>query len=259
MLPNTSKYDSRLYHWLAVVGRLKPGSTRSEAQAELNVLARIHARAYPAAEKDLGFRLEPDGSVPPREKPFLMMFLAALTAVALLVLAIACGNVANLLLAQASGRQREMAVRLALGATRGQLMRQMFTECVLLALGGGLAGVALAWWATRALSALPIPAPVPLDLALSVDWRVVLYASILSLGTGLFFRHRQRPKAIRRKKIDLDAEPARAARERRQRAHNAIDLRAPSVRRHQNPHKLKRSPSRQPSCDHSQTTEIIAT
>jgi len=105
----------------------------------------------------------------------------------LLVLCIACANVANLLLAQASGRQREMAVRLALGATRGQLMRQLLTESVMLAIGGGVLGVVLSMWATRALSTFQTPAPVPLDLSLNVDWRVLLYTFAVSVGSGLLF------------------------------------------------------------------------
>src|ERR1019366_2925806 len=122
-----------------------------------------------------------------REKPRVLMFLAALSVVVLLVLGIACANVANLLLAQASSRQREMAVRLALGATRGQLLRQMLTESMVLALGGGLLGVALSLWAIQALSAFRLPAPVPLNTSLSMDWRVLLYTLALSVGTGLLF------------------------------------------------------------------------
>ncbi|MGA2120273.1 MAG: ABC transporter permease, partial [Bryobacteraceae bacterium] len=187
LLPNTGNYLSRDYHWIQVAGRLQRGVTRAQAAAELAVIARNLGQTYPETEKDGGFRFEPAGSLPPRDRGAVMMFLTALTVVVLLVLGIACANVANLLLAQASGRQREMAVRLALGATRGHLMRQMLTESLLLALGGGLLGVALSLWATQALSAFRIPAPVPLDLNVTVDWRVLLYTLALSAGTGLIF------------------------------------------------------------------------
>jgi predicted permease len=117
----------------------------------------------------------------------VLLFIAALSVVVLLVLGIACANVANLLLAQSSSRQREMAVRIALGATRGQLLWQMLTESLLLALAGGLFGTVLTLWATSALSAFRVPAPVPLDLSVTVDWRVLLYTFALSVGTGLLF------------------------------------------------------------------------
>jgi predicted permease len=187
LLPKTSNYESRDYHWLAVVGRLGPGVTRAQAAAELGVLAQRFAQAHAESEKDGGFRFETAGSLSPRDKAAVMIFLGALAVVVLLVLCIACANVANLLLAQASGRQREMAVRLAVGATRGQLMRQLLTESVMLAIGGGLFGVALSLWATRALSTFQTPAPVPLDLSLNVDWRVLLYTFAVSVGSGLLF------------------------------------------------------------------------
>ena len=187
LLPHTANFVSRNYNWLAVAARLKPGVTQAQVTAELNMLAQRAAKAYPEAEKDRGFRFEQAGSLPPRDKGAVMMFLAALAVVVLLVLCIACANVANLLLARAAGRQREMAVRLALGATRARLMRQTLTESVLLALGGGLLGVLLSLWATSALSALRLPAPVPLDLGVSVDWRTLLYTFALSAGAGLLF------------------------------------------------------------------------
>jgi predicted permease len=187
LLPKTSNYESYDYHWLAVAGRLKPGVTRAQAAAELQVLAQRFAQAHAESEKDGGFRFETAGTLSPRDREAVMIFLGALTVVVLLVLCIACANVANLLLAQASGRQREMAVRLAVGATRGQLMRQLLTESVVLALGGGLLGVVLSLWATRALSTFQTPAPVPLDLSLRVDWRVLLYTFAVSAGSGLLF------------------------------------------------------------------------
>ena len=128
------------------------------------------------------------GALPPNDQPIVKLFLGALTVVALLVLCIACANVANLLLAQASSRQKEMAVRLALGATRGQLVRQMLAESTLLALAGREADrFALSVWATSALSTFHLPAPVPLDVTLTQDWRVSLYTFVLSLGAGLLF------------------------------------------------------------------------
>ena len=185
--PGTTDFQSRSNHWITVVGRLAPAVTPVQAAAELQVLAQRSAQAHPETEKDLGFRLAPAGSLPPRFKSLVLMFLSALTAVVLLVLAIACANAANLFLAQATGRRREMAVRLALGAPRGRLVRQMLLESVLLALGGGLAGIAVSLWATQALSAFELPAPAPLDLSLGVDWRVLLYTFALSLAAGLLF------------------------------------------------------------------------
>jgi predicted permease len=180
-------YDSRNAHWLAVVARLKPGVTGTAVATELDGIAARLAKAYPGTDKDQAFRFEQAGSLPPRDRNTVLMFLAALTTVVLLVLCIAAANVANLLLAQASARQKEMAVRLALGATRSQLLQQLFTESVLLALLGGIFGAVLSLWSTSALSSFRLPAPVPIDLTVAVDWRVVLYTIALSIVTGLLF------------------------------------------------------------------------
>jgi predicted permease len=187
LAPNLPSRNARGYHWVAVVARLKPDVTPAQATAELAVLARRFARTYPDTDQGGGFRFEPAGSLPPRDKSTALLFFASLSVVVLLVLGIACANVANLLLAQAATRQREMAVRIALGATRGQLLRQMLVESVLLALGGGVLGTAVSLWATSALSAFHVPAPVPLDLRITVDWRVLLYTFALSVGSGLAF------------------------------------------------------------------------
>ena len=177
--------SNRDFHWLAVVGRLRPGVTRAQAGAELKTLAQRLALAYPKTDKGSGFVFEQAGSLPPRERTAVLTFLVALSVVVLLVLSIAGANVANLLFAQAATRQREMAVRLALGATRTRLRRQMLTESVLLGLGGGVLGVTLSFWATQALSAFHLPAPIPLDVRLLVDWRVLLYSFVLSVVCGL--------------------------------------------------------------------------
>ena len=187
LVTNIPSRDARGFHWVAVVGRRAPGVTRAQAAAELGVMAQRFAKSYPETDKGGGFLFEQAGSLPPRDKSTVLLFFAALSVVVLLVLGIACANVANLLLAQAATRQREMAVRIALGATRAQLLRQMLVESVLLALGGGVLGTTLSLWATSALSAFHVPAPVPLDLSISVDWRVLLYTFALSAGAGLVF------------------------------------------------------------------------
>jgi predicted permease len=187
LVPDIPKRPARDYHWLSVIGRMQPGVTRSQSDAELGAMAKQFVIAYPDIDKGNGFHLEQAGSLPPGFKSAVNLFLGALTVVVLLVLCIACANVANLLLAQTASRQREMAVRLALGASRGQLLRQMLAESTLLALGGGLFGFVLSLWATSALSAFRLPAPVPLDISVNTDWRVLMYTFALSLGTGLLF------------------------------------------------------------------------
>ncbi|MFC5862911.1 ABC transporter permease [Acidicapsa dinghuensis] len=178
---------SREQHWLQVVARLNPGVTREQASVELNTIARRLAVAYPATDKGNGFRLDQAGALPPRMKTVVLLFLTALSVVVMLVLCIACANVANLLLAQTVGRQKEMAVRLALGGTRGRILRQMVLESVVLSLSGGVLGVLLSLWSTQSLSAFRIPAPVPLDMSITVDWRVLLFAFVLSVGAGFLF------------------------------------------------------------------------
>ena len=187
LAPSVPSRSARDWNWLGVVGRLKPGITQSQAAAELATLAQRFAKTYPGTDKGRGFRMDEAGSLPPRDKATVLLFIASLSVVVLLVLGIACANVANLLLSQSSSRQREMAVRIALGATRGQLVEQMLVESLLLALAGGLFGMLLTLWATSALSAFRIPAPVPLDTTVSIDWRVLLYTFFLSVGTSLLF------------------------------------------------------------------------
>jgi predicted permease len=185
LVPNFPPQNSREFHWLSVVGRERPGVSRIEVEAELNTLADRYARSYPATDKDSGFHVELAGALPPSMKSFVLLFLSALLVIALLVLSIAGANVANLLFAQAAVRQREIAVRLALGATRARLRRQMLLESLVIALAGGMLGVMLSLGATQGLSAVHFPAPVPLDLNVGVDGRVLWFSFLLSLVSGV--------------------------------------------------------------------------
>jgi predicted permease len=187
LAPSIPSRDARDNHWLAVIARLNPGVARAQAAAELKTLAQRFATAYPKTDTGGGFLFDQAGSLPIRDRSIVLLFLVALSVVVLLVLCIAGANVANLLLAQAASRHREMAVRIALGATRGNLQRIILFESVLLALAGGLVGFVLSLFATQALSAFRLPAPVPLDLSVPVDWRVLLYTFALSIASGLVF------------------------------------------------------------------------
>ena len=175
----------RAYHWLSVVARLAPGATRRAAETKLDVIAKRLNAEYPAFYKDLTFRLETAGSVPMRFQEPVNMFFAALTVVSLFVFCIACANVANLAQARAAARQQESAVRLALGATRSHLIAQMVTESTLLAIAGGTLAVALSIWAIQGLGSFHIPAPVPLDLSIPVDWRVLITTFCFSVSAGI--------------------------------------------------------------------------
>ena len=185
LVPELPAKDSREFNWLSVVGRVRSGVTQGQVEAELATLADHYARQFPKTDKDNSFYVQPAGTLPPSFKEAVVLFLGALVVIVILVLSIAGANVANLLFVQAAARQREMAVRLALGATRASLRRQILFESVLIGLGGGALGLVLAVWATHGLSALRVPAPVPLDLALGLDGRVLAATFALSVGSGI--------------------------------------------------------------------------
>jgi predicted permease len=178
---------SRDHHFLMVMARLQPGVTRESAQAALDVMAERLGKAYPATNKDFRLWVEPAGQISPAFRSSVVSFLSLLLVVMMLVLGIACANVANLLLARAAKRQREIGTRLAVGAGRGRLIRQLLTESLLLAaLGTGLS-VVLTRWAQVALGQLRLPVPVPIDFTLEFDWRVTLFATALTVLTTLAF------------------------------------------------------------------------
>ena len=187
----TTRLDRRADRWLFMRGRLKPGVTIDQVRANLTVLASQLSADNPATNRDRHLAVKPTSDVHfhPSLDPVLVPIAAVLMIVVGLVLLIACANVASMLLARASSRHKEIGIRLAIGASRGRLMRQLVTEAVVLSLLGAAGGVLLAWWITSAVAALSLPLPIPLAFDLRIDGRVLAFTLaatfIASLLAGL--------------------------------------------------------------------------
>ena len=188
-------WNNRHVWWLTMLCRLKPGVTRQAAIPEMDTLwHRILAndperRPVQAYEKDYekrnrGTLIEASGGFSYLRNRIQKPLTVLMTVVGL-VLLIACANVANLLLARAASRQREIAIRLAVGAGRFRLVRQLVLEAIMVAIAGGVAGAALAWWGVRVLLALLPRRSVPVDLNLTPDWRLLAFSFGVCLAVGL--------------------------------------------------------------------------
>ena len=175
--------NKRGSHYLRVIARLKPGVSVAQGETELNTISQRLKSLYPAAKKDWGVIAVPmleqiTGTV----KPALLIMLVAVG----LVLLIACANVANLLLAKAASREKEMAIRAAMGAGRRRIIQQLLVESILLSLFGAVIGVVIAYWGMNALTRINA-AVLPRVDEVNLDLRVLGFVVLVSIVTGLVF------------------------------------------------------------------------
>lgn len=198
--PGMEEMTDRRASWLQIVGRLKPGVTQTAAKASMQVLFH-HIIVEEAKEPMIAKASEFDRQqflkstielLPAATGRSFLRYqmsrpLEVLMAIVALVLLIACGNVANLLLVRAAGRQKEIAVRLALGAARRQIVRQLLVESLILSLAGGVVGVGLAWSGAKALLGFLPQSSTPLGLSAAPDTRILLFNFAVALATGLVF------------------------------------------------------------------------
>jgi predicted permease len=179
--------ENRQRYWLSVVARLRPGADVQEAQSEIDVFARRLNATAGRGDDNRGFHLERAGQLDPGLRRMALAFFSVALGLTVLVLIAACANVANLLLGRAAARRREIAARMALGASRARLLRQLLTESLLLALMGGIGGLIIAAYVTSLLGLVRTPFGWPLDLSVALDYRVLLFCTAMSVLTAVSF------------------------------------------------------------------------
>jgi putative ABC transport system permease protein len=188
--------DRGVHPGLTVVAKLKPGVTVKRATADMDAIARRLERQFPMSNTDHTVLVVPYyEQIVQNVRPALVTLLGAVA----FVLLIGCANLANLMLARAAGRRREIAIRESLGASRWRMFQQLLTESVLMAIGGGALGVLLAWWAVKALLASRLTTVPRVDL-IAIDLRVLAFALVVSVATGLLFGL---APALRASSVDL--------------------------------------------------------
>jgi predicted permease len=185
--PGSTWLDSRDSDNLFVVGRLKPGITTAQAESSLKTITDQLGQEHPHENRGRGVRLLTPGLFIPDIRNSVISFSGVLMGVVGLVLLLACVNLANLLLARATERRKELAIRVAMGASRARLIRQLITEAVMLSLGGGLGGLFLAMWINALVSSMKLPTDLAFVIDLRLDWRVLTFGFAVSLVTGISF------------------------------------------------------------------------
>jgi predicted permease len=178
---------SRNRRSLILLGRLKPGAGVSEAQAELRTIARGLATQFPDSNRDRTVTVLNYIRARFENSPTDATLSLTLLGITGLVLLIACANVANLLLARGTARAKEIAIRMAIGASRAALVRQLLTESLVLAMVGGLAGIGVGYLGVMFLKAIPIPSDFPIYLGIQMDTRLLVFSLMVSVVTGVAF------------------------------------------------------------------------
>ena len=185
--PNVNPLEARDHRGLTIKGRLKPGVTISQAQAELASIAKNLERAYPATNRNRGVAVRTELESRMLQSPPDAQMVAMLSLLSMAVLLVACANVAGLLTSRAPVRAREIALRLAIGAGRRRLIRQLLTESLLLALAGGVAGLGFGYAGILFLRRLPFPTDLPLKFSIDLDRRVLMFSLAAALISAVLF------------------------------------------------------------------------
>ena len=185
--PGSTWLDRRESDNLFVIGRLKPGVTVDQAKAQLDILTTQMAHEHPKENAGRRVLLMPPGLFIPSIRDSIFAFSGLLAVAGALVLLLTCVNLANLLLARATERRKEIGIRLAVGASRSRLVRQLLTESVLLSVLGGGVGLLFALWTNQAISSIKLPTDIALLFDLRIDWRVLVFTLALSILTGVCF------------------------------------------------------------------------
>jgi predicted permease len=183
----TTRLDRRGQRWFFAKGRLKPGVIVEQAAANMRLISAQLASSHIQTNRDRKVSIvrTRDVHIHPEADRMLRPIASGLMVVVGLVLLIACANVASMLLARASGRQKEIGIRLAIGANRWRIVRQLLTESLVMAALGSLGGLTLAWLLLRGAMAMTIPIPIPLTFGLHMDVRVLVFSMIVTMLSGL--------------------------------------------------------------------------